>query len=125
MNDTIGKGIGGIPDLQIARITNVLKRSPDVEAATLFGSRASNRYRINSDIDLCILSSTMDLVALARLGHELDKLDIPWKVDLSLRRSESPGKVRYPRFSLAHQVAATGILFYRRQIANVAKDGER
>lgn len=115
MDETIRKGIGGIPNLQVERITDVLKRRPDVEAATLFGSRASDRYRINSDIDLCILSSTMDLVALARLGHEFDELDIPWKVDLTLRRSDSLGKTKDPRFSLAHQVAATGILFYQRR----------
>lgn len=114
MEETIGNSIGGIPYSQIESLTNVLRKTPGVEAATLFGSRASGRYRINSDIDLCILSTTMDLVALARLGHELDELDIPWKVDLTLRRSASPGPTCDPRFSLSHQVAATGVPFYTR-----------
>ncbi|WP_255494905.1 nucleotidyltransferase domain-containing protein [Luteibacter sp. Sphag1AF] len=85
-----------------------------IEEVTLYGSRSRGTQRPGSDIDLCVLSATMDVIALARLSEELDELDLPWKIDLTLRRTRALRTVPDPRFSLAHQVASTGVVFFRR-----------
>lgn len=104
----------GVTFEQAARIRAVLRAWTCVEEAVLYGSRSRGTQRTYSDLDLCILSRNMDIISLARLSEDLEDLDLPWKIDLTLRRTHRLQPAADPRFSLAHQVAATGVLFYER-----------
>jgi predicted nucleotidyltransferase len=90
----------------VAKIHGVLSRHPQIEQATLYGSRAKGNYRNGSDIDLCLVGETLTLTQLLKIENELDDLLLPYKIDLSLFHAlDNPelvdhirrvGKVFYP-----------------------------
>lgn len=62
----------------------MLSRHPEVERAILYGSRAMGNYREGSDIDLSLQGTAIDLSLLQKIEHELDELDLPYKMDVSV-----------------------------------------
>jgi len=58
---------------------------PGVSAATLFGSRATGRFRAGSDIDIALEGENLDLKDLNRISILLDQLMLPYQFDLVLR----------------------------------------
>jgi predicted nucleotidyltransferase len=75
-----------LPRKAIERIIGVLANEPAVQRVWLFGSRALDRAREGSDIDLCLDGEGLDSDRLLALERHLDALDLPWKVDLVARR---------------------------------------
>ena len=73
----------GLPDSAIAAIRQVLASHPEVESATLYGSRALGRHRPASDIDLTLIGAAISAATLARIDADLDDLLLPWMIDLS------------------------------------------
>jgi len=97
----------GLPDAAIAAIRQVLASHPEVESATLYGSRALGRHRPASDIDLTLIGPAISAVTLACIDAELDDLLLPWMIDLScLGSSDHPAL-------LAH-IERAGVELYRR-----------
>ena len=97
----------GLPDAAIAAIRQVLASHPEVESATLYGSRALGRYRPASDIDLTLIGAAISAAALARIDADLDDLLLPWMIDLSCLAS-----IQHPAL-LAH-IERAGVELYRR-----------
>jgi predicted nucleotidyltransferase len=81
--------IPGLPDETVERLLQVLKQHPRVTAVWLYGSRAMERQRPGSDIDLCLDGAELGHNDRLRLMAAIDDLLLPWSIDLALR-SELP-----------------------------------
>jgi predicted nucleotidyltransferase len=69
-------------------IRAVFRRHPEVQRATLFGSRAKGNFREGSDIDLALEGNALESRHLATMHPgELDETPIPQKVDLLLKKT--------------------------------------
>ena len=97
----------GLPDAALTAIRQVLASHPEVESATLYGSRALGRHRPASDIDLTLIGPTISAASLARIDADLDDLLLPWMIDLSCLAS-----IDHPAL-LAH-IDRAGVELYRR-----------
>ena len=97
----------GLPDAALTAIRQVLASHPEVESATLYGSRALGRHRPASDIDLTLIGPAISAATLAHIDAELDDLLFPWMIDLSCLAS-----IDHPAL-LAH-IDRAGVELYRR-----------
>ena len=101
----------GLPLQTVEQIKRALGRFPEIEQATLYGSRALGRHRAGSDIDLSLGGSALSETVLARIDTALDELLLPWRFDLSIREQlESP--------DLIDHIERVGVPLYQRPIDN-------
>ena len=77
--------IAGLPQEATERILTLLAERPAIQRVVLYGSRALERQRSGSDVDLCLEAPDMGLAELLVLGAQLDDLLLPWQIDLQLR----------------------------------------
>jgi predicted nucleotidyltransferase len=82
-------GIAGVPEQAQQQLLQLLAGWPQLEAIWLFGSRAMDRHRLGSDIDLCLEAPRMSHQDRLRLMAAVDDLLLPWQVDLVLRHELS------------------------------------
>ncbi len=66
-------------DLELVR--SVLRQHPEIESATLFGSRAKGTHTPRSDVDLALAGPLGALVAAA-IAAELEDLPLPYLFDV-------------------------------------------
>lgn len=97
----------GLPAAVVERIQATLACFPEVELATLYGSRAIGCQRPGSDIDLSLSGAGLDGRVLARLDAALDDLLLPWRFDLCLQAELQSA-------ALLEHIAGVGQVFYRR-----------
>ncbi|QJD77515.1 nucleotidyltransferase domain-containing protein [Spirosoma rhododendri] len=74
----------GLTDKQLVQIRQVLSRTPRLERAILFGSRAKGTNHPGSDVDLALFGESFALRDRFRLDNDLDDLDLPFTFDLLL-----------------------------------------
>lgn len=74
----------GLKVKELDTIVEVLKACEKVEQVYLYGSRAMGTHRHNSDIDLVLDGDELTYKELAQLTLELDDLNLPYKIDLSI-----------------------------------------
>lgn len=99
----------GLEESVIAEITDALSHYPEVESAILYGSRAMNRYRPGSDIDLTLTGKALNYWIISRLEDEIDDLLLPYLFDISiLSHIDNPDVVDHIR--------RVGIPFYERSL---------
>jgi predicted nucleotidyltransferase len=77
--------IPGLPAEASAALLSTLAAHPGVEQVWLYGSRAMDRERPGSDIDLSLEGHSLTHADLLQLLDAVDELLLAWKVDLSLR----------------------------------------
>jgi|CXWL01.1.fsa_nt_gi predicted nucleotidyltransferase len=77
--------IFGLPDDVVKKLRQVFENDARIAHVWLYGSRAEHKERPSSDIDLCVEGETLKLKDLHRLENKIDELNLPWKVDLSLK----------------------------------------
>ena len=65
------------------KIKMVLCSHKNIENVILYGSRAKGNYKEGSDIDLTI-KGNLTFANLRKISIDLDNLNLPWKIDLSL-----------------------------------------
>ena len=73
----------GISQNALDKIKTVLFSMQGVEQVILYGSRAKGNYKEGSDIDLTI-KGNLTFDDLIKMSVNLDDLNLPWKIDLSL-----------------------------------------
>ncbi|MGE5440591.1 MAG: nucleotidyltransferase family protein [Bacteroidota bacterium] len=88
--------------LRFARYTSVKK-------AILYGSRAKGNFKNGSDIDLTLEGDELELDTLLKILNELDELDLPYKIDLSIYSAISNN-------DLLEHINRVGITFYLQKI---------
>lgn len=92
-------------------LTAVLRKSPDLDEAILYGSRAKGNYRPGSDIDLALKGPALSLTSLNQIANEIDDLLLPFKIDLSIYSQISNA-------SLVEHIDRIGVVFYKRDTAS-------
>lgn len=77
------EGQWGLSVDELDGILRVLVAHREVSSAIIYGSRALGSHRAGSDIDLT-LKGELDWADLQKIEAELDNLDLPYSIDLSL-----------------------------------------
>jgi predicted nucleotidyltransferase len=104
----------GLPTDVVRKITAVLTRYPQVESATLYGSRAKGNYKNGSDIDLTLHGDeNLTLSVVYRILDDLDDLLLPYTIDLSIFHNIADPAV-------IDHIQRVGVPFYEKDTA-VAK----
>lgn len=97
----------GLSSDTILKIHSIFSRCPEIESVILYGSRAKGNFKQGSDIDLTIISNTLNLTDLLKIENELDELLLPYKIDLSIQ-----SKIENP--NLIDHIKRVGIVFYKK-----------
>ena len=95
-----------IPPATLALMRRIFAAYPELDAVTLFGSRATGKASPSSDIDLATHGIVSDY-RLGRLALDLADLDIPQQCDVQAYES-----IRHA--PLRRHIDAWGIIIYRR-----------
>lgn len=74
----------GLPLASVDALRAVLARHARVQRVDVYGSRAMERFRPGSDIDLALRGDALTDADLLAIDREIDELDLPWKIDLSI-----------------------------------------
>ena len=82
MSDSVARF--GLPAASLQALQAVLARHPGVLHADIYGSRAKGNFRPGSDIDLSLFGDALTAQDMLQIDREIDSLDLPYKVDLSL-----------------------------------------
>lgn len=98
----------GLPENTIKAINSVFSKHQSIEKAILYGSRAKGNYKNGSDIDLTIVSKSLDLRNLFAIENELDELMLPYKIDLSVFDHINHA-------DLIEHINSTGLIFYQKE----------
>ena len=77
--------ISGLAPEHTDKILSVLRSSPSLREAVLFGSRAKGNFREGSDIDIAVKG--VDTKERDRLALAYDDLFLPWTLDLVIYES--------------------------------------
>ena len=101
----------GLTDAAVAEICSVLARHPEVERATLYGSRAKGTFKPGSDIDLTLIGPGLTMEILGRIQSELEEGSLPYQIDLSILSQISHAE-------LLDHINRVGVVFYDRANSN-------
>jgi type I restriction enzyme S subunit len=96
----------GLKDSQRDAIIGILKKCPKLERARLFGSRAMGTHTPTSDVDIA-LDGDLSLTDQTNLSEKLERLTIPYKVDL-VRVKEISSR------ELKEHIKKYGVVWYAR-----------
>ena len=66
------------------KLNSVFKKYSDIKKVVLYGSRAKGNFKNGSDIDLTIYSEQTNTADLLKIMNEIDDLNLPYEVDISL-----------------------------------------
>ena len=66
---------------EMERILTVFRRHPEIETATVFGSRAKGTHSERSDVDL-VITGDLEPLRAEGIAAELDELPLPYKFDV-------------------------------------------
>jgi predicted nucleotidyltransferase len=69
------------PDV-LKSLLDIILTVPQVTEIILFGSRAKGNFKQGSDIDICIKGVNITQQDVKTLLCKIDKLDLPWEIDL-------------------------------------------
>jgi predicted nucleotidyltransferase len=101
----------GLKDADIQKLAAVFACYPQVDKATLYGSRAKGNYRNGSDIDLTLAGGPdLTLEVLSKIMQEIDDLLLPYTIDLSIF-----SHIQDP--DVLDHIRRVGVIFYERQAA--------
>ena len=89
---------------ELAMVRQVFQLHPEVESATLFGSRAKGTHSARSDVDLVVTGNVEPLRAEA-IASELDELPLPYRFEV-----QPLAHVQYR--PLLEHIQRIGILIY-------------
>ena len=74
----------GLKQSVIDQIGAILAKYPQVEQATLYGSRAMGTYKPGSDIDITLTGKELSLSILNHIAGEFDDSFLPYTFDISI-----------------------------------------
>jgi len=95
----------GLDESTIQKITSVFVACPQVQEVILYGSRAKGNFKNGSDIDLTMVGEGLTFDILKKLMNEIDGLDLPYTVDLSILSNITDADV-------VEHIKRVGVTFY-------------
>ena len=63
-------------------LKNIFSKYPEIDKVLLFGSRARNDHRVNSDVDICLFGKNVNHLILAKVSMDIDELNTPLSFDI-------------------------------------------
>jgi uncharacterized protein len=72
----------GLPDATLKRIRECLEMQPEIEKASVYGSRALNTNKPGADIDIALWTKGSRDIS-ARVKEELENLPTPYMFDVT------------------------------------------
>lgn len=72
----------GLTPILLQQLAEVFEAHPAIEQVTIFGSRATGKFREGSDIDLVIHLANALTFDLGSLADDIDQLNSPYLFDL-------------------------------------------
>jgi predicted nucleotidyltransferase len=106
MNDSAPTQFG-LSKMQLQLILGVINNFEEIEKALIFGSRATEKYKPGSDIDLALIGDKLTSLLINRVSSALDDLPLPFMFDvinyhelnnqLLKKRIDDEGKLLYER----------------------------
>lgn len=91
----------------VEKMTAVFARHPAIEKVVLYGSRAKGTHKPGSDIDMTLIGESLTRQEWERITEELDGLDLPYIIDLSVFAWLSNSQLR-------EHIERVGRVFYSR-----------
>ncbi|WP_430974051.1 nucleotidyltransferase domain-containing protein [Sunxiuqinia rutila] len=79
----------GLSDKTRDSLADVFRKYANIEQVILYGSRAKGNYFEGSDIDLTLVGDNLDFSDLQRISVDIDQLNLPYLVDISIFRTLS------------------------------------
>jgi predicted nucleotidyltransferase len=101
----------GLSNEAIHAITKVFRQYTKIEKVILYGSRAKGTHKFSSDIDLTIISNSLDFNEFQQLQIALDDLMLPYIIDLSMYKDIS-------HKDLIEHIQRVGVIFYEKAKAS-------
>lgn len=98
----------GLSELQYKQIVQVFARYDEIERVILYGSRAKETQKPYSDIDITIVSDSLNLGQLQKIEIELDDLMLPYKFDISIYNTIQNNE-------LLEHIRRVGKVFYKKR----------
>ena len=95
----------GLSNKTIQAITDVFRQYPKIKKVVLYGSRAKGTHKHSSDIDLTIISDSLEFNEFQQLQIALDDLMLPYIIDLSMYKDISHKE-------LIDHIQRVGVVFY-------------
>jgi len=97
----------GLPESTVMKINEVFSHYSNIDKVVVYGSRAKGNFRPGSDIDLTLFSDQFSEEDLNHLQQDLDDLNTPYLIDLSIfSKLSSP--------ELIDHIERVGQIFYRK-----------
>lgn len=97
--------IYGLSEQHYQDLARIFSHSTKIDKVLIFGSRAKNTARENSDFDLAIIAPTMTDDEFTAIWNELDQLPLIFKLDVMHWD-------RLNNLSLKEKIRREGQLFY-------------
>ncbi len=102
----------GLSQKQCQLIEEVLEQFEEIEKVVIFGSRATDKYKPASDIDLAVFGKDITVTILDKFYSALDDLPLPFMFDL-LNYS------KISNTSLKSKIDSYGKIFFERRLKTV------
>lgn len=94
----------------LLNIIKVICENPQIERAVIFGSRAKESFKPNSDIDIAVWSHNLTAVELNLIEEKLDSLNTALRFDLLHFE-------RLDKLQLKNNIEKDGVLIYAKRKA--------
>ncbi|QLE01225.1 nucleotidyltransferase domain-containing protein [Galbibacter sp. BG1] len=89
------------------QLQGLFRAHTEIEEAIIFGSRAMNSYRVNSDVDVA-LKGKINFNTLLEIEREIDNLMLPNKFDVLVLNS-------IENANLLDHIEKNGSVFYKKK----------
>lgn len=63
-------------------LQRIFKKYAEIEKVVLFGSRARQDNKYNSDVDLCLFGEHINHLVLAKVNLDIDEINTPLSFDI-------------------------------------------
>ena len=101
-----GNSMFGLSEKALSGISEVFRKYSAIEEAKIFGSRALDTHRPNSDVDIALLGQ-LNLGLVDRIKADLDEIATPYQFDVVAYNLIGHSKLK-------EHIDRFGKLFYRR-----------
>lgn len=106
----------GLRDSDIYDIVKVLEQFPDVEEASIFGSRVMGNYKIRSDVDIALSGSNLKESSPGDISYLLNEETLmPYHFDVVDFKNLS-------NQDLDNHIREFGRIFYEKKRINILQD---
>lgn len=98
----------GLSSNTISQINAVFIQYPTIEKVVIYGSRATGKYKVGSDIDLVMYGNDLNYQIQMDIFDALDELLLPYSIDLAIYHTLNHD-------NLKEHINNVGQIFYKKK----------